>query len=103
MKEEYKEKEKPNFFTKVFNIFGNDKKETRRDENVLSNTMSAINTNKDMWVPDDKAVTCLYGCGKQFSALFLRKHHCRICGNVFCKDCCSKTVEGTYWGINFLF
>jgi hypothetical protein len=64
------------------------------------NNTGRLETNKfdkNMWIPDDKAQTC-YNCQKQFSAIFLRKHHCRICGNVFCKDCSSKTVEGKYWG-----
>ena len=84
------------FLKKLINIFGFENKEEKD-----SNTESKLTTNRDMWVPDDKAQTCLYGCGKQFSALFLRKHHCRICGNVFCNDCCNKIVDGTYWGNSF--
>jgi len=83
------------FFKKLMKMLGFYKEEDKTGNNQQ---ITQINSNKDMWVPDDKALTCLYGCGKEFSALFLRKHHCRICGNVFCKDCCSKVVEGTYWG-----
>jgi hypothetical protein len=88
--EKTKEKEKKSIFKKMFNFF------TLGDGNSNSNLASLPN-DKTMWVPDEKAPTC-YNCQKQFSAIFLRKHHCRICGNVFCKDCSSKTVEGKYWG-----
>jgi hypothetical protein len=37
---------------------------------------------KPTWVPDDQATKC-HKCESPFS-LFLRKHHCRGCGQVFC-------------------
>ena len=37
------------------------------------------------WV-NDESVTCCYICNKTFS-LFIRKHHCRFCGKIFCGDC----------------
>jgi hypothetical protein len=37
------------------------------------------------WVPDKEAVACP-GCAKPFG-LFLRRHHCRACGRVFCDKC----------------
>ena len=40
-----------------------------------------------MWV-DDTAVTHCYECQTLFS-FFLRKHHCRNCGRIFCFDCCN--------------
>jgi hypothetical protein len=85
--ENEKKKSYKNLFS-IFNFSGENKKESKTDLN---------NFNKNMWIPDDKAQAC-YNCQKQFSAIFLRKHHCRICGNVFCKDCSDKTVEGKYWG-----
>lgn len=39
------------------------------------------------WVPDDKAVGCMR-CAKHFT-LIVRRHHCRMCGKIFCSDCCS--------------
>jgi hypothetical protein len=77
-------------WTSILKIFG----VNQENKEVIS---IPIDSDKTMWVPDEKAPTC-YNCQKQFSAIFLRKHHCRICGNVFCKDCSSKTVEGKYWG-----
>jgi len=37
------------------------------------------------WVPDSLAFACTE-CKKGF-ALFRRRHHCRLCGHVFCNDC----------------
>lgn len=37
------------------------------------------------WVDDGTVKSC-YSCNKQFG-LFLRKHHCRFCGRIFCYDC----------------
>ena len=43
---------------------------------------------RDLWVPDSEAKACFY-CNSIFST-FRRKHHCRICGSVFCSKCCTK-------------
>lgn len=37
------------------------------------------------WIPDSKAPSCTK-CYRDFK-LFLRRHHCRVCGQVFCKFC----------------
>lgn len=39
------------------------------------------------WV-DDKDITKCFRCKGGFS-LFVRKHHCRHCGRIFCYDCCN--------------
>ena len=41
---------------------------------------------KNLWIPDEDAQNC-YNCGNKFFSLFNRKHHCRVCGNIFCKSC----------------
>ncbi|XP_031428279.1 myotubularin-related protein 4 isoform X3 [Clupea harengus] len=38
------------------------------------------------WVPDHMASHC-FNCDSEFW-IAKRRHHCRNCGNVFCKDCC---------------
>ena len=43
---------------------------------------------KSLWVPDNEAFSCFY-CNAKFNA-FRRKHHCRLCGSVFCGSCCEK-------------
>ena len=37
------------------------------------------------WVPN-KAIKICSNCSKKFS-VFKRKHHCRICGKIYCSDC----------------
>ena len=36
-----------------------------------------------------KNIKCCFSCKKEFSMWNL-KHHCRICGRIFCSDCCNK-------------
>lgn len=36
-------------------------------------------------MPDDVADRC-YDCETSFSTFF-RRHHCRMCGQIFCKNC----------------
>ena len=49
--------------------------------------MSHLTISKNLWVPDSAAKSCFY-CNNNFTA-FRRRHHCRICGAVFCSNCCS--------------
>jgi hypothetical protein len=49
------------------------------------NLIKPVNEEKDHWVPDE-AVTKCTGCGTDFNA-FVRKHHCRNCGDIFCDKC----------------
>eukprot|EP01064_Diplonema_japonicum_P005553 TRINITY_DN136_c1_g3_i1.p1 TRINITY_DN136_c1_g3~~TRINITY_DN136_c1_g3_i1.p1 ORF type:complete len:891 (+),score=98.61 TRINITY_DN136_c1_g3_i1:27-2675(+) len=46
------------------------------------------NVGKAGWKPDSSTRSCL-GCKARFS-LTLRKHHCRRCGNIFCKNCAAE-------------
>ena len=50
------------------------------------------NLDKKLWVPDEDVQNC-YNCGSKFFSLFNRKHHCRICGNIFCKNCIETIIE----------
>ncbi|KAK4583906.1 hypothetical protein RGQ29_021861 [Quercus rubra] len=43
------------------------------------------NEEKDHWVPDDAVNKCS-ACSLSFGA-FVRKHHCRNCGDIFCDMC----------------
>uniref|UniRef100_A0A2P2L391 JHL20J20.9 protein n=1 Tax=Rhizophora mucronata TaxID=61149 RepID=A0A2P2L391_RHIMU len=49
------------------------------------NIIKPSNEEKDHWVPDE-AVTKCTACGTDFGA-FVRKHHCRNCGDIFCDKC----------------
>lgn len=43
------------------------------------------------WV-DDSVVTNCYKCNLSFS-FYNRKHHCRLCGRIFCYNCSLKRIE----------
>jgi hypothetical protein len=44
------------------------------------------------WLPDEAVTACPGGCNGEFGAM-KRKHHCRVCGGIFCKTCLPRTVE----------
>lgn len=44
------------------------------------------------WVPDTDALNC-YFCNSVFGTIYNRRHHCRICFNVFCHNCCNNFIE----------
>ncbi|KAI3842940.1 hypothetical protein MKX03_013427 [Papaver bracteatum] len=50
----------------------------------------AANVSRDFWMPDHSCRVC-YECDAQFST-FNRRHHCRLCGRVFCAKCTSKSI-----------
>ena len=43
------------------------------------------------WMPDELCKTC-YACNVEFT-VFRRRHHCRMCGQVFCSTCSAYTLE----------
>lgn len=45
---------------------------------------------------DHVAASC-YSCSIKFTA-FRRRHHCRVCGQIFCHACCSVFVDGASLG-----
>ncbi|XP_078448270.1 RING/FYVE/PHD zinc finger superfamily protein isoform X2 [Wolffia australiana] len=57
------------------------------------NRIKPINEEKDHWVPDE-AVTKCTSCGTDFGA-FVRRHHCRNCGDIFCDKCTSGRIALT--------
>eukprot|EP00850_Spirogloea_muscicola_P003685 SM000015S01185 [mRNA] locus=s15:293391:303876:+ [translate_table: standard] len=48
---------------------------------------------RDFWMPDRACRVC-YECDAQFT-IFTRKHHCRICGRVFCGRCTLNTIPAS--------
>ena len=44
-----------------------------------------VGSHREHWMPDESVSAC-YDCEQLFS-LFLRRHHCRLCGRVFCNRC----------------
>eukprot|EP00250_Pteridium_aquilinum_P001811 c12023_g1_i2 orf=2594-6202(-) len=45
---------------------------------------------RDFWMPDQSCRVC-YECDTPFN-LFNRRHHCRVCGRVFCGKCTQNTL-----------
>ncbi|KIH60060.1 FYVE zinc finger, partial [Ancylostoma duodenale] len=48
------------------------------------------------WMPDSTGKEC-YQCEERFST-FRRRHHCRLCGQIFCAKCCNIHVPGSALG-----
>jgi hypothetical protein len=51
---------------------------------------------RDNWVSDSKCNHC-YECRRPFS-LMVRRHHCRMCGQVFCSRCTNFWLPGVRFG-----
>ncbi|KAK9101643.1 hypothetical protein Scep_025073 [Stephania cephalantha] len=48
------------------------------------------NVSRDFWMPDNSCRVC-YECDAQFT-VFNRRHHCRLCGRVFCAKCTTNSI-----------
>eukprot|EP00758_Cryptobia_borreli_P015043 Tbor_TRINITY_DN5983_c1_g4::TRINITY_DN5983_c1_g4_i1::g.18652::m.18652 len=47
---------------------------------------------REKWIPDNRVVECMATeCRQQFS-FFNRRHHCRVCGKIYCASCCSENI-----------
>jgi len=47
--------------------------------------------NRPTWLQDSEVTACM-NCAKMFT-LFLRKHHCRECGKIYCNNCCANYID----------
>ncbi|QLQ78428.1 hypothetical protein HG537_0A06750 [Torulaspora globosa] len=70
----------------LFGFYHNRKKNQKNIKSVIS---------KEYWMKDDSAKEC-FTCGKSFNT-FRRRHHCRICGQIFCNNC-TFSVSGERFG-----
>ena len=60
-------------------------------EDLEDNRVSKQEERKN-WIPDNQVTECSR-CDKPFT-FFFRKHHCRVCKSIFCKNCASeRTVD----------
>jgi len=50
------------------------------------------NEQTQFWMPDKLCKVC-YGCEDAFT-MYRRRHHCRMCGQVFCNPCSSFYIDG---------
>ncbi|GAA96181.1 uncharacterized protein L969DRAFT_84045 [Mixia osmundae IAM 14324] len=51
---------------------------------------------REYWMADESSKEC-YDCGTVFTS-WRRKHHCRICGQIFCSRCASNVISGERYG-----
>ncbi|KAG8558720.1 hypothetical protein GDO81_017123 [Engystomops pustulosus] len=51
---------------------------------------------KQYWMPDNQCKEC-YDCNEKFTT-FRRRHHCRLCGQIFCSRCCNQEIPGKFMG-----
>ncbi|CAN8327184.1 unnamed protein product [Cochlearia groenlandica] len=51
---------------------------------------SSSHMSRDFWMPDQSCPVC-YECDSHFT-VFNRRHHCRLCGRVFCAKCAANSV-----------
>ncbi|CAH1099797.1 unnamed protein product [Psylliodes chrysocephalus] len=51
---------------------------------------------KQYWMPDSVSKEC-YECSEKFTT-FRRRHHCRVCGQIFCSQCCNQQIPGKIFG-----
>ena len=71
------------------------KSNTAQISNTILSQISNKLLGKEYWMRDENAKDCFY-CGDAFSA-FRRKHHCRICGQIFDSKC-TTLVSGAPFG-----
>lgn len=73
----------------------------KRISNILDRKNTTLQDYKDSdfkqyWMPDSNCKEC-YECGDKFTT-FRRRHHCRICGQIFCRTCCNQGIPGRILG-----
>lgn len=70
----------------LFGFYNNENKNRQTTKGIIS---------KEYWMKDDSAKEC-FACGKKFNT-FRRRHHCRICGQIFCSSC-TLIISGERFG-----
>lgn len=68
-------------------------------QNGLDTSNSKILIPKSKWIADEKANSC-FNCNSDFIFFIKRRHHCRMCGQVFCSKCSNNFLEPSHLGIN---
>ncbi|CAH0389172.1 unnamed protein product [Bemisia tabaci] len=69
----------------------------KRVRNLVALRNTGLQAYKDTdlqqyWMPDSKSKEC-YDCSCKFT-LLIRRHHCRVCGQIFCYRCCNQEIPG---------
>ncbi|XP_072386330.1 1-phosphatidylinositol 3-phosphate 5-kinase [Diabrotica undecimpunctata] len=97
-----------NAYSESSNVYEVDINEGRSLPNVLKriSNLLALKTSslqdyadtdlKLYWMPDSVSKEC-YECSEKFTT-FRRRHHCRVCGQIFCSHCCNQQIPGKIFG-----
>ena len=72
---------------------------SNNSDDTVSNHSGSFSesTLRQFWMPDQVVNDC-YECAIKFTT-FKRKHHCRICGQIFCSKCCGIFISGRYLNV----
>jgi serine/threonine protein kinase len=57
----------------------------------MTHALFELSKRKELWVPDEHTNECS-SCQERFSTV-KRRHHCRVCGRIFCKKCSRGVIE----------
>ena len=60
--------------------------------NAIDMTQQSAAPSQKYWMPDSVSTKC-YDCEAKFTT-FRRRHHCRVCGQIFCSKCCGSYIPG---------
>jgi len=60
-------------------------------QKILPTVVFSRRTMKQHWVSDGQTTHC-YSCNSQFTQIN-RRHHCRLCGFVYCAECSSRRLS----------
>eukprot|EP01089_Gocevia_fonbrunei_P020478 TRINITY_DN7650_c0_g1_i1.p1 TRINITY_DN7650_c0_g1~~TRINITY_DN7650_c0_g1_i1.p1 ORF type:complete len:727 (-),score=135.20 TRINITY_DN7650_c0_g1_i1:126-2306(-) len=57
----------------------------------LIRVLQILTSKKEIWIGDNETQQCFL-CSCKFTTL-RRRHHCRVCGEVFCKNCSNRKIS----------
>lgn len=75
----------------IIKLTGDKLKLWTRQESVAEAARAIKSLATATWQADEKVTNCM-SCEVEFS-IFVRRHHCRLCGQIFCHDCSSLKVQ----------
>lgn len=75
--------------SKRSNRLPNQNRRKFEDDSVSRVYHVAENYSAPVWIPDNHVERCMGKCQVWFSVI-KRRHHCRLCGGVFCSSCSTK-------------
>uniref|UniRef100_A0A914HAF7 FYVE-type domain-containing protein n=1 Tax=Globodera rostochiensis TaxID=31243 RepID=A0A914HAF7_GLORO len=64
------------------------------DEFKLTESELQLGKKRPFWIPDEDCLDCML-CSTRFS-IVNRRHHCRACGRVLCRVCCTQRRQLAY-------